>query len=72
MMATYISSEGQEKSWMRIRTSRFKENLLRSRIDLLEKINMKRKFFCMMTDRPAIKVSYILDAQNNEKKILST
>ena len=37
-MTTSISSEAQ-KSWMGIRKSRFKVYLLKSRIDLLEKIN---------------------------------
>ena len=42
-MTTSISSEAR-KSWMEIRKSRFKVYLLKSRIDLLEKINTKPCF----------------------------
>ena len=42
-MTTSISSEAQ-KSQMGIRTSRFKGYLLKSRIDLLDKINTKPCF----------------------------
>ena len=42
-MTTSISSEAQ-KFWMGIRRSRFRVYLLKSIIDLLEKINMKPFF----------------------------
>ena len=42
-MTTSISSEAQ-KSWMGIRTSRKKKYSLKSRIDLLKKINTKPYF----------------------------
>ncbi len=58
-MTTSIRSKAQ-KSWMGIRTSRMKEYSLKSRIDLLEKINTKPYF--MMTDIPTVKLNYIMDA----------
>ncbi len=51
---------------MGIHTSRKKEYYLKSRIDLLEKINTKPYF--MMTDIPTVKLNYIMDAQNNRKQ----
>ena len=54
---------------MEIRKSRFKVYLLKSRIDLLEKINTKPWFICMMT---TVRVNYIKDAHNNEKNYFVT
>ena len=47
-----------------MRTSRFKGYLFKSRINLLNKINMKPYFIFMMT---MVKVNYIKDAHNNGK-----
>ena len=62
-MTTSISSEAQ-KSWMGIRTSRFKVYLLKSRIDLFEKINTKPCFILYHDD--------IKDAHNSGKNYIDT
>ena len=54
---------------MGIRTGRFKRFLLKSRIDLLDKINMKPCYIYMMT---MVKVNYIKDAHNNGKNYFDT
>ena len=65
------NSLSRQKSWIRTRTRRFKEQLLESRIDLLEKNETFLMYFififCMMTDRRTVKVSYILGAQKSAK-----
>ena len=54
---------------MEIRTSRFKVYLLKSTIDLLEKINTKP---CFILYNEEVKADYILDAHNNGKKYFDT
>ena len=56
---------------MKICTSRFKDcYLLKSRIDLLEKINTKPHFdfYDDCSDRPTVNVKDIINAQDNRKK----
>ena len=65
-MTTSIISEAK-KSWKGIRTRRFKDNLLKSRIDLLKKnFNFSWVFlnfsYYVATDKPMDKVNYIRDA----------
>ena len=57
---------------MGIRTSRFKVYLLKSRIDLLEKINMKPCFILYNDDGQSKLGRYIKDAHNNGKNYFDT
>ena len=66
-MTTSISSEAQ-KLWMGIRTSRKKKYSLKSKIDLLEKINTK-PYFIQYNDIPTFN---ILNAQNNRTNFYDT
>ena len=64
-MTTSISSEAQKiKSWMVICTSRFELYLL---IDLLEKINTKPCFICIMITVTMGKIILIMISQKSFK-----
>ena len=66
-----IHKQRSTKLWMGICTSRKKEYSLKSRIDLLEKINTK-PYFIQYNDIPTFKLNYILDAQNNSTNFYDT
>ena len=73
MMTTSISNEAPKKTWIKIRTKRFFVKLENRSFGYKITKPFSRIFnfliliFCMLTERLAVKVNYILDAQNNGK-----